>query len=77
MRLYIHFDPHLCGNNIGDTIFYDPEFEGLVAYKGRLYVLVNGSFDDRFGFQSFAIGAKEREGNGLVVARRLCAFRLG
>ena len=23
-RLYIHFDPHLWGNAIGDTIFYDP-----------------------------------------------------
>ena len=62
VRLYIHFDPHMCGNNIGDTIFFDPEFNGLVAYKGRNYVLMNGSIDDQFGFQSFAIGAKEREG---------------
>jgi len=62
VRLYIHFDPHLCGNNIGDTIFFDPEFNGLVAYKGPRYVLMNGSMDDQFGFQSFAIGAKERDG---------------
>ena len=62
VRMYIHFDPHLCGNNIGDTIFYDPEFNGLVAYKERVYVLINASVDDQFGFQSFAIGAKEREG---------------
>ena len=62
VRLYTHFDPHMCGNNIGDTIFFDPEFNGLVAYKGRNYVLMNGSIDDQFGFQSFAIGAKEREG---------------
>ncbi|MDQ6800862.1 MAG: glycoside hydrolase family 15 protein [Acidobacteriota bacterium] len=62
LRLYIHFDPHMGGNNIGDTIFFDPEFNGLVAYKGRNYVLMNGSIDDQFGFQSFAIGAKEREG---------------
>jgi GH15 family glucan-1,4-alpha-glucosidase len=34
VRLFIHFDPHMCGNNIGDTIFFDPEFNGLVAYKG-------------------------------------------
>ncbi len=61
-RLYIHFDPHLSGNAIGDTIFFDPEFNGLVAYKGHRYVLMNGSVDDQFGFQSFAIGAKEREG---------------
>jgi glucoamylase len=62
VRLYIHFDPHLCGNAIGDTIFFDPEFNGLVAYKGAHYVLINGQVDDQFGFQSFAIGSKERDG---------------
>jgi GH15 family glucan-1,4-alpha-glucosidase len=62
VRLYTHFDPHLSGNAIGDTIFFDPEFNGLVAYKARRYVLMNGSIDDRFGFSSFAIGAKERDG---------------
>ena len=62
VHLYVHFDPHLWGNAIGDTIFYDPEFHGLVAYKGQRYVLINASVGDHFGFQSFAIGAKEREG---------------
>ena len=62
VRLYIHFDPHLWGNAIGDTIFFDPEFNGLVAYKAQRYVLMDGAVDDQFGFQSFAIGAKEREG---------------
>jgi len=62
VRLYIHFDPHLCGNAIGDTIFFDPEFNGLVAYKSAHYVLINGQIDDQFGFQSFAIGSKERDG---------------
>lgn len=62
IRLYIHFDPHLYGNAIGDTIFFDPEFNGLVAYKGQRYVLINGSINDQFGFQSFAIGSKERDG---------------
>jgi GH15 family glucan-1,4-alpha-glucosidase len=61
-RLYLHFDPHLWGNNIGDTIFYEPEYGSLVAYKGRRYVLMNASIDDTFGFKAFAIGAKEREG---------------
>jgi len=62
VRIYTHFDPHLSGNAVGDTIFFDPEFNGLVAYKARRYVLMNGSIDDRFGFSSFAIGAKERPG---------------
>ena len=62
VRLYIHFDPHLTGNAIGDTVFFDPEFNGLVAYKGAHYVLINGQVDDQFGFQSYAIGSKERDG---------------
>lgn len=62
VRLYTHFDPHLWGNAVGDTIFFDPEFNGLVAYKAQRYVLMNGSVDDQFGFQSFAIGSKERDG---------------
>lgn len=62
VRLYVHFDPHLWGNAIGDTIFFDPEFNGLVAYKGMRYVLINGQAGDQFGFQQFAIGSKERDG---------------
>lgn len=62
VRLYLHFDPHLWGNNIGDTIFYEPEYGALVAYKSRRYVLMNAAVGDCFGFQSFAIGAKERDG---------------
>lgn len=61
-RIYIHFDPHLWGNAIGDTIFYDPERNGLVAYKGMRYVLMDGAVDDAFGFNGYAIGQKEREG---------------
>jgi glucoamylase len=62
VRLYVHFDPHLWGNNIGDTVFFDPEHRGLVAYKGSRYILINASVDDHYGFESFAIGNKERDG---------------
>ena len=62
VRLFVHFDPHLSGNAIGDTIFFDPEFNGFVAYKAQRYVLINAASDDQFGFQAFAIGTKEREG---------------
>jgi GH15 family glucan-1,4-alpha-glucosidase len=62
VRLYMHFDPHLWGNNVGDTVFFDPETHSLVAYKASRYVMLNASVGDRFGFSSFAIGTKEREG---------------
>lgn len=62
VRLYTHFDGHLWGNAIGDTVFYEPEQRSLVAYKGHRYVLMNGMVADSFGFASFSIGLKEREG---------------
>ncbi len=62
VKLYMHFDPHLGGNAIGDTILYDPELNGLVAYKGMRYVLMNASAGDTYGFQNYAIGQKERDG---------------
>lgn len=62
VRLYVHFDPHLWGNNVGDTVFFDPDTRGLVAYKASRYVLINAAVDDAFGFASYAIGTKEREG---------------
>ena len=61
-RIYMHFDPHLWGNAIGDTIYFDPDHNALVAYKGQRYVLMNGSLGDHFGFDGYAIGTKEREG---------------
>ena len=62
IRIYTHFDPHLWGNNIGDTIYFDPEHRTLVAYKSSRYVLLDGAVGDHFGFSAFAIGQKEREG---------------
>jgi GH15 family glucan-1,4-alpha-glucosidase len=62
VRLYVHFDPHLWGNNVGDTVFFDPDTSGLVAYKASRYVLMNAAAGDSFGFAAFAIGTKERDG---------------
>jgi glucoamylase len=62
VRVYVHFDPHLWGNNIGDTVFFDPDHKALIAYKSSVYVLYSASVDDHYGFESFAIGNKERDG---------------
>lgn len=62
VRLYLHFDGHLWANAVGDTVYYEPEQRSLVAYKGHRYVLMNAMVADNFGFRSFAIGTKEREG---------------
>ncbi|HEY5611930.1 MAG TPA: glycoside hydrolase family 15 protein [Thermoanaerobaculia bacterium] len=62
VRLYIHFDGHLWGNAVGDTVYFEPQQRSLIAYKGHRYVLMNARVGDAFGFQSFAIGQKERPG---------------
>jgi GH15 family glucan-1,4-alpha-glucosidase len=60
IKLYFHLDLELYGNGIGDTIYYDPELNSLVFYKGHRYLtlscLVAGSKTPKPS--SFATGQK-------------------
>lgn len=59
VRLFQHFDPHLYGNDVGDSAFYDPRTRGLVHYKGRRYFLLDAfGPDGKGGLSSFAVGRK-------------------
>lgn len=65
VRLFFHYDYHIYGLGVGDTIHYDPEQRGLIAYKGRRYFLMNGAVPGGHGATSWATGQKEffgREG---------------
>jgi len=42
VKLFLHHDFALYGNSIGDTVMYDPRSRGLMQYKARRYVLING-----------------------------------
>ncbi len=61
VRLFHHFDPHLWGNSVGDTAYFDPRNKALVHYKGPRYFWLSGSTDGRTGLHAFATGKKETE----------------
>lgn len=46
IRLFFHHDWHLYESEGGDTVFYDPLEQSLVAYKDRCYILVSGLVGD-------------------------------
>lgn len=46
VRLYFHYDFHLYGLGLGDTVYYDPESGAIVAYKGRRYFIASGRNSD-------------------------------
>lgn len=63
VRIFLHHDFHLYGNDIGDTAFYDPELGALIHYKDRRYFLMDGGADEGdTGIAQFACGQKEFEG---------------
>ncbi|MFD0678075.1 MULTISPECIES: glycoside hydrolase family 15 protein [unclassified Paenibacillus] len=41
VKLYFHLDVDLCGNGIGNTIYYDPDLHSLVYYKGHRYMTLS------------------------------------
>ncbi len=63
VRLFLHFDAHLFGNDVGDSAYYDPRSQSIVHYKGRRYFLISGSSGGAaFGLTSYAIGQKDAPG---------------
>lgn len=38
IKLYFHLDLQLYGNGVGDTIYFDPELNSLIFYKGHRYL---------------------------------------
>jgi GH15 family glucan-1,4-alpha-glucosidase len=66
VRLFFHHDFHLYGNDIGDTVYFDPYTQALIHYKGRRYMLMlggvvaDGAVD--VGLHGYACGVKEAGG---------------
>ncbi|MDR6879004.1 glycoside hydrolase family 15 protein [Bacillus sp. 3255] len=46
IKLYFHLDLQIYGNGVGDTIYYDPELNSLVFYKGHRYMSLSGLSPD-------------------------------
>ncbi len=66
IRIFYHYDLHIEGNEVGDTVAYHPHLGALVAYKRRRYFLMNGQVGDEtghhVGISSWATGLKEVNG---------------
>jgi glucoamylase len=66
VRLFFHYDWHIWNDRDGNTVFYYPAQQALVAYKARAYFLMNGlvTIDGRavVGISSWATGIKEVNG---------------
>ncbi len=66
VRLFFHYHWHISGDAEGNTVFYSPKQQALVAYKLQTYFLMNGQVGsgDRttVGITSWATGRKEFKG---------------
>lgn len=67
VRLFFHYDWHIRDSVDGNTVFYYPPLQALVAYKQDVYLLASGQVGDgeqaRAGISSWATGIKEFNGN--------------
>ena len=66
VRLFFHYDWHIWNSAEGNTVFYAPDAEALIAYKDRAYFLMNGQVkvgeQVTTGISSWATGIKEFNG---------------
>jgi GH15 family glucan-1,4-alpha-glucosidase len=66
VRLFFHYHWHIAGDAEGNTVFYLPQQQALVAYKLQAYFLMNGQVGSGeraiIGITSWATGKKEFKG---------------
>jgi GH15 family glucan-1,4-alpha-glucosidase len=58
VRLFLHLDVAMGGNVVGDTVFYHPDHEALIAYKNVHYLLLGGSTDRGSKLDGWTTGRK-------------------
>ena len=62
VRVFFHYDFHIYGVGVGDTVLYDPVSQAIIAYKGKRYFLANVSNRSGPGILNWAIGVTELHG---------------
>ena len=62
VKLFLHLDFSISGNEVGDTAAFDPESGGIVHYKGSRYFLANGKVAGAGGLSQYAVGQKDTIG---------------
>lgn len=43
IRLFLHHDFHISGNEVGDTCYYEPDRKAVIHYKAARWFLINGA----------------------------------
>jgi len=61
-RLFFHADINAMGNEIGDTVFFDPKNASLIHYKGPRYFLMSCATETTLGVTHFSTGTKRHHG---------------
>lgn len=64
LRLFFHYAINLYGSDIGDTVYYAPKLNAMIAYRGRRYLLFNGQVGERVGLNGYAAGQKSNGAEG-------------
>ena len=59
VRLYLHLDIALGGNTVGDTVFFHPEYQSIVAYKNQHYLLLGGRTEGQDHLNGWTTGQKQ------------------
>jgi len=62
VKLFFHQNFYVYGNNIGDTVGYFPEYQGMIHYKGRRYFYISTIDEQNKIFDQYSCGVKDFEG---------------
>ena len=62
-RVFFHYDWFVDESEIGNTVFYEPRYRAVIAYKGERYFLVGGHAGE-LGISSWACGKKGGNASG-------------
>jgi GH15 family glucan-1,4-alpha-glucosidase len=59
VRLFLHLNVALGGNTVGDTVFYHPDYQSIIAYKNQHYLLFGGRTEAGEQFDAWTTGKKQ------------------
>jgi len=62
VRVFLHCDLDISGTDVGDTVFYDPEIDCVIHYKGSRYFLLNCRAAGETGPAMFTCGRAGHHG---------------
>jgi len=62
IKVFLNHQFRMYGIEKKDTVYFDPEDEVIIHYKGRRVSLIGGVMDDKNGFSDYSVGLSGIEG---------------